>query len=306
MGLSHTYGKAEDDASIRTLHRALDLGITFFDTANVYGNGHNEELLALAFAGRRDEVVLATKFGNRMPSDPEEKRIIGTPSYARRQIEASLQRLGTDHVDLYYVHRIDTQVPIEDTVGELARLKEEGKIGAIGLSEAPADLLRRAHATHPIAALQSEYSIWERGVEESVLATARELGILFVAYSPLGRGFLAGAKPGGPDDRRTEHPRYQPDVMATNAARLAALEAVAKRLGATAAQISLAWLIHQQVVPIPGTRHIANLEANVAANAVTLDGGTLAELEAAFPVGETAGERFWPQSREHLLSLGLR
>ena len=306
MGLSHTYGRADDDASIRTLHRALELGLTFFDTANVYGVGHNEELLGRAFAGRWDRIVLASKFGNRMPTDPEERDIIGTPGYARRQVEASLRRLGTDHIDLYYVHRIDTQVPIEDTVSDLARLKEEGKIGAIGLSEAPADLLRRAHAVHPIAALQSEYSIWERGVEQSVLPTARELGVLFVAYSPLGRGFLAGAKPSGPDDRRVAHPRYQPDVMAANAGRLAALETIGERLGATVAQISLAWLIHQQVVPIPGTRHVANLEANVAANQIVLDAAPLADLEAAFPVGETAGERFWPQSREHLLSLGLR
>jgi aryl-alcohol dehydrogenase-like predicted oxidoreductase len=306
MGLSHTYGRAEDDASIRTLHRALELGVTFFDTANVYGQGHNEELMARAFAGRRDEIVLATKFGNRMQTDPEERGIIGTRGYARRQIEASLRRLGTDHVDLYYIHRIDPEVPIEETVGELAQLKQEGKIGAIGLSEAPADLLRRAHAVHPIAALQSEYSIWERGVEESVLPTARELGVVFVAYSPLVRGFLAGTVPTEADDRRNEHPRYQPDVMAANGVRLALLEDVAARLGATAGQISLAWLIHQQVVPIPGTRHIGHLESNLAANAIALDAATLAELGAAFPLGETAGERFWPQSREHLLSLGLR
>ncbi|CAN5174908.1 aldo/keto reductase [soil metagenome] len=306
MGLSSTYGQAEDENSIRTIHRALDLGIRFFDTANVYGNGHNEELLGRALAGRRDDVVLATKFGNRLPTDAEERKIIGTADYARRQVEASLRRLGTDHIDLYYLHRVDPETAIEDTVEGLARLKEEGKIGAIGLSEAPADLIRRAHAIHPIAALQSEYSIWERGVEDSVLPAVRELGITFVAYSPLGRGFLAGNVPTDPTDRRHQHPRYQPDVMAANAVRLAAIEAVAADLGATVAQLSLAWLIARDVVPIPGTRHIANLESNVAANDIILDAAALERLDAAFPAGETAGERFWPQAREQLLALGLR
>ncbi len=306
MGLSSTYGQAEDESSIRTIHRALDLGVTFFDTANVYGNGHNEELLARALTGRRDKVVLATKFGNRMPGDVEERKVIGTADYSRRQVEASLRRLNTDHIDLYYLHRIDPETPIEDTVEGLARLKQEGKIGAIGLSEAPAELIRRAHAVHPIAALQSEYSIWERGVEESVLPVVRELGIEFVAYSPLGRGFLANNRPVDPTDRRHEHPRYDPAVMATNAERLAVAEAIANRLNATVAQVSLAWLISRNVVPIPGTRHIANLEANLAANKLSLDAETAAELEAAFPLGETAGERFWPQAREQLLALGLR
>ncbi|HEX7872902.1 MAG TPA: aldo/keto reductase [Sphingobium sp.] len=306
MGLSGTYGTAQDESSIATIHRALDLGVTFFDTANVYGNGHNEELLSRALAGRRDGIVLATKFGNRLPGDPETRTIIGTPEYARRQVEASLRRLGTDHIDLYYLHRIDPETPIEDTVGGLAQLKQEGKIGAIGLSEAPAHLIRRAHAVHPIAALQSEYSIWERGAEQTVLPAVQELGITFVAYSPLGRGFLAGNVPTDPTDRRHGHPRYQPDVIAANATRLAVIEEVARRLGATVAQLSLAWLIARNVVPIPGTRHIANLEANVAANDIVLDATTLAELQAAFPVGETAGERYWPQSREGLLALGLR
>ncbi len=305
MGLSSTYGKAEDEASISTLHRAFDLGITFFDTANVYGNGHNEELLGRALGRRRDTVVLATKFGNRMPTDTEQRKIIGTADYARRQVEVSLRRLNTDHIDLYYLHRIDPQTEIEETVAGLARLKDEGKIGAIGLSEAPADLIRRAHAVHPIAALQSEYSIWERGVEASVLPVVRELGITFVAYSPLGRGFLAGNRPVDPADRRHEHPRYTPEVMEANAARLIVMEGIAQRLGATVAQLSLAWVIAQGAVPIPGTRHIANLEANVGANDVVLDDATLAELETAFPKGETAGERFWPQSREGLLALGL-
>ncbi|MET0239094.1 MAG: aldo/keto reductase [Sphingobium sp.] len=306
MGLSSTYGKAEDEASIATIQRALDLGITFLDTANVYGEGHNEEVIARAIAGRRDQVVLATKFGNKMPGDVEDRGVIGTADYARRQVEASLRRLKVEQIDLYYLHRIDPETPIEDTVGGLARLKDEGKIGAIGLSEAPPELIRRAHAVHPIAALQSEYSIWERGVEENVLPVVRELGITFVAYSPLGRGFLAGNRPVDPTDRRHNHPRYKPEVMSANAERLALIEAIAARLGATVAQLSLAWLIARDVVPIPGTRHIANLEANVAANAIDLDPATLAELETAFPVGETAGERFWPQAREQLLALGLR
>jgi len=306
MGLSSIYGKAEDENSIRTIHRALDLGVRFFDTANVYGNGHNEELLARALAGRRDGIVLATKFGNRMPTDGEERAVIGTADYARRQVEASLRRLRTDHIDLYYLHRVDPETAIEDTIEGLARLKQEGKIGAIGLSEAPADLIRRAHAVHPIAALQSEYSIWERHVEDSVLPTVRELGIAFVAYSPLGRGFLAGNVPTDPTDRRHQHPRYQPDVIAANAARLAMIEGIATDLGASVAQLSLAWLIARDVVPIPGTRHIANLETNVAANEIVLDATALERLEAAFPAGATAGERFWPQARAQLLALGLR
>ncbi|MGF7154348.1 aldo/keto reductase [Novosphingobium gossypii] len=207
MGLSHSYGQAEDEDSIRTIHRALDLGVTLIDTANVYGQGHNEELVARALEGKRDEVVLATKFGLRFGDDPESRHVNGEPAYARRRIEESLKRLRTDHIDLYYLHRVDPLVPIEDTVGELVRLKDEGKIGAIGLSEAPSDVIRRAHAVHPIAALQSEYSIWERTVEEDILATTRELGIAFVAYSPLGRGFLAGSRPTEENDRRHLPPR---------------------------------------------------------------------------------------------------
>lgn len=296
MGLSHSYGQAEDEASIRTIHRALELGVTLIDTANVYGQGHNEELVAKALAGKRDKVVLATKFGLRLGDDPEDRRVNGEPAYARRRLEESLKRLKVDHVDLYYLHRVDALVPIEDTVGELSRLKEEGKIGAIGLSEAPAEIIQRAHAVHPIAALQSEYSLWERHVEADILPTTEKLGIVFVAYSPLGRGFLAGNRPTEESDRRHAHPRFQPQAVEANSRRFAAIEKVAERVGATVGQVSLAWLLKRGVVPIPGTRHIAHLEDNLAANNLQLDAATIAELNEAFPAGTTVGDRYPPQS----------
>jgi aryl-alcohol dehydrogenase-like predicted oxidoreductase len=292
MGLSHTYGKADEAESLATLDRAVELGITFFDTADIYGSGHNEQLLAKAIHGRRDKLVIASKFGNRLDREQSGRALDGRPEYARSAVEASLRRLDVDHIDLYYLHRLDPQTPIEDTVGELARLKAEGKIGAIGLSEVDAKVLRRAHATHPIAALQSEYSLWTREVEAEILPTARELGIGFVAYSPLGRGFLAGAEPIEANDRRRQHPRFQADAIAANSQRRAVAEGVAKRLGATVAQVSLAWVLSKGVVPIPGTRHIAHLEANWAANDLTLDPASLAELEAAFVPGSTVGARY--------------
>lgn len=292
MGLSHSYGRADDAESVRTIHHALDLGITLIDTANVYGAGHNEELVGRALAGRRDRVVLASKFGLRLPDDPEDRRVNGSPAYARIQIEASLRRLNTDRIDLYYLHRVDPLVPIEDTVGELARLKDEGKIVAIGLSEAPADILRRAHSVHPIAALQTEYSLWTRDPEDEILPTARELGIGFVAYSPLGRGFLANNEPVEASDRRHQHPRFQPEAATANAVRRRAIERVAERLGASTAQVSLAWVLSKEVVPIPGTRHITHLDANWAANEIVLDDDAIAELEAAFEPGSTVGSRY--------------
>ena len=296
MGLSHSYGQAEDEASIRTIHRALDLGVTLIDTANVYGQGHNEELVAKALAGgKRDDVVLATKFGLRFGDDPEDRRVNGEPAYARRRLEESLQRLKVDHVDLYYLHRVDPLVPIEQSVGELALLKEEGKIGAIGVSEADANQIRRAHAVTPLAALQSEYSLWTREVETEILPTVRELGIGFVAYSPLGRGFLAGNLPIEAEDRRNLHPRFQQAAIAANARRRRIVEDVAERLYVTPAQVSLAWVLSKSVVPIPGTRHIAHLEDNVAADEIQLDAETIAELEAAFPHGATAGDRYPPE-----------
>jgi aryl-alcohol dehydrogenase-like predicted oxidoreductase len=292
MGLSHSYGQADETESLATLDRAIELGITFFDTADVYGSGHNEQLLGRAIRGRRHKLVIASKFGNRLDREASGRSLDGRPEYARSAVEASLRRLDVDHIDLYYLHRLDPQTPIEDTVGELARLKDEGKIGAIGLSEVDAQVLRRAHATHPIAALQSEYSLWTREVEAEILPTARELGIGFVAYSPLGRGFLAGAQPVEANDRRNLHPRFQADAVAANSVRRAVAENVAARLGVSVAQVSLAWVLSKGVVPIPGTRHIAHLEANWAAKDLVLDAAAVGELEAAFPPGSTVGARY--------------
>jgi aryl-alcohol dehydrogenase-like predicted oxidoreductase len=292
MGFSHSYGRADDAESRRTLDRAIELGIDFFDTADIYGHGHNEELLGKAIKGRRERLVIASKFGHRLDRETSGRTVDGTPAYARRAIEDSLRRLQVDHIDLYYLHRLDIDTPIEDTVGELARLKAEGKIGAIGLSEVDAATLRRAHAVHPIAALQSEYSLWTREVEAEILPTARELGVGFVAYSPLGRGFLAGSEPVDDHDRRRQHPRFQADAIEANRRRRAVAEGIAGRLGVTVAQVSLAWVLSKGVVPIPGTRHIAHLEANWAANEVRLDAAAVGELEAAFAPGSTTGARY--------------
>ena len=288
MGLSSSYGRADDTESLRTIHRAIDLGITFFDTASGYGDGHNERLLGRAIAGRRDQLIIASKFTHRRSGG-------GALISARDAVEASLRRLKVDHIDLYYLHRVDPLVPIGQSVSELARLQEEGKIGAIGVSEADADQIRRAHAVAPLAALQSEYSLWTRYVEAEILPTVRELGIGFVAYSPLGRGFLAGNLPTDADDRRKVHPRFQEEAVAINARRRRIIEDVAERLYVTPAQVSLAWVLAKGVVPIPGTRHIAHLEDNVAAEEVVLDEETIAELESAFPPGSTAGERYPPE-----------
>lgn len=292
MGLSHTYGHADDAESVRTIQHALDLGITLIDTANVYGKGHNEELVGRAIAGRRDEIVLASKFGIIPQGTAGDRRVNNEPAYAVEQLEGSLRRLNVERIDLYYVHRIDPTVEIEEIVGELVRQKDAGKIGAIGLSEASAETLRRAHAVHPIAALQSEYSLWTREVETEILPTARELGVGFVSYSPLGRGFLAGSEIVDAEDRRHQHPRFQPEAVAANARRRVTIERIAQRLGVSVGQVSLAWVLSKQVVPIPGTRRIAHLDANWAANAIALDQATIDELEAAFPLGSTIGERY--------------
>jgi aryl-alcohol dehydrogenase-like predicted oxidoreductase len=294
MGLSHVYGQADEAQSLRTLDRAVELGINFLDTADIYGVGHNEALLAKAIKGRRDRLVIASKFGNRLDRETSGRAQDGRPEYARQALEASLRRLGTDHVDIYYLHRLDPQTPVEDTVGELGRLQDEGKLRGVGLSEVDAATLRRAHATHPIAALQSEYSLWTREVEDEILPTTRELGIGFVAYSPLGRGFLAGSLPVEADDRRNIHPRFKPEAVAANSQRRAVAEDLAARLGVTVAQVALAWVLSKGVVPIPGTRHIKHLEANWAANEIALDPAHAAELEAAFAIGSTAGERYPP------------
>jgi len=288
MGLSSAYGAADDAESLRTIDRAIDLGITFFDTASGYGDGHNERLLGRAIAGKRDRLTIASKFTHRRGG-------AGDLISARAAVEASLRRLKVDHIDLYYLHRVDPLVPINQSVAELAELQREGKIGAIGVSEADADQIRRAHAVAPLAALQSEYSLWTRYVEAEILPTVRELGIGFVAYSPLGRGFLAGNLPTEADDRRNLHPRFQQAAIEQNARRRRIVEDVAERLYVTPAQVSLAWVLAKGVVPIPGTRHIAHLEDNVAANEIILDAETIAELEGAFPPGSTAGERYPPE-----------
>jgi aryl-alcohol dehydrogenase-like predicted oxidoreductase len=288
MGLSNAYGLADDAASVRTIHRAIDLGIVFFDTATGYGAGHNETLLGKAIADRRDGLVIASKFTHRATGSPADAKSIT----AREAVEASLKRLGLDHIDLYYLHRVDKTIPVEVSVGELGRLKDEGKIGGVGVSEVSADGIRRAHATYPLTALQSEYSLWTREVEIEILPTVRELGIGFVSYSPLGRGFLAGSEVIEPNDRRHQHPRFQPEAIAANSVRRKNIESVAKRLGVTSAQVSLAWVLSKTAVPIPGTRHVNHLEANWAANELSLDKETVAELEQAFPYGSTVGTRY--------------
>ncbi|VWX55068.1 aldo/keto reductase [Novosphingobium sp. 9U] len=285
MGLSHVYGQADEAESIRTLHRAIDLGVTFFDTATGYGSGHNEELLGRAIAGRRDSVVIASKFTHGQGGE-------GRKVSAREAVEASLRRLNVEQIDLYYLHRVDPQIPIEESVGQLGELRSEGKIAAVGVSEASAAQLRVAHAETPVDALQSEYSLWTRDVEAEILPLTRELGIGFVAYSPLGRGFLAGAGPIEDGDRRRIHPRFQAEAVAANTRRRATIESVAERLGVTPAQVSLAWVLSKGVVPIPGTRHIRHLEDNWAAGDIRLDDATLAELEGAFPRGATVGDRY--------------
>jgi aryl-alcohol dehydrogenase-like predicted oxidoreductase len=289
MGLSGVYGQSDDAASIATLRHAVELGVTFFDTASAYGAGHNEELVGRALREARSGLVIASKFthGQGGGGKPKVK--------AREAVEASLKRLGVDYIDIYYLHRVDHDVPVEESIGQLGRLVDEGKIGGVGISEASADQLRRGHATYPITALQSEYSLWTREVESEILPTARDLGIGFVAYSPLGRGFLAGATPTEAGDRRNIHPRFRADAVEANGRRRVVIENVAQRLGATPAQISLAWVLAKQVVPIPGTRHIAHLDANWAANGIVLDTATIAELDDAFPQGSTVGDRYPPE-----------
>ena len=278
MGMSMAYegGTTDDAESIRTIHRALDLGVTLIDTAEIYGPFVNEELVGRAIAGRRDEVVLATKFGLVSHAGEGPWNLDSSPANIRTAVEGSLRRLGTDHIDLYYQHRIDPNTPIEDTVGALAELVDEGKIGHIGLSEAWTGTIRRAHAVHPITALQSEFSLWTRDPEGELLATLRELGIGFVAYSPLGRGFLTGSitSPAdlGDDDSRKNHPRFTPEAFEQNLRIAGVTQDVAAEVGATPAQVALAWLLAQgeDIVPIPGTRRVQRLEENAAAGEVVL------------------------------------
>ncbi|MEV6240675.1 aldo/keto reductase [Lentzea sp. NPDC051838] len=297
MGMSEFYGATNDTDSIATIHRALDLGVNLLDTADVYGAGHNEQLLGRALAGRRrDEAVVATKFGSRVVDGTF--TVDSTPAYAKEAVDASLARLGLDHIDVYYLHRRDPEVPIEDTVGALAELVAAGKIRHIGLSEVNADTLRRAHAVHPIAALQSEYSLWERSLEAKVLPTTRELGITVVPYSPVGRGFLSGAITDvstlAEDDYRRYDPRFQGENLRQNLRLADQVRAVAADAGVTPTQLALAWLLHQgdDIVPIPGTKRISYLEENAAAADVELTADQLAQLEAALPPGAAAGLRY--------------
>ena len=276
MGMSDFYGPADDQVSLKVLNRAIDIGVNFLDTADMYGMGSNERLLAQVLKTRRSEVVLATKFGHVRGPDGAVLRIDGSPEYVKSACEASLQRLGVDHIDLYYQHRVDRKVPIEETVGAMAELVKAGKVRHLGISEAAAATVRRAAKVHPIAALQSEYSLWSRDVEQEVLPVCEELGIGLVAYSPLGRGFLTGdiksVNELDPGDYRRQNPRFQADNLPANLALVEALKEIAKARGCTAAQLALAWLLHRSphVVPIPGTRSIARLEENAAAAAIAL------------------------------------
>ncbi|KAA2251182.1 aldo/keto reductase [Solihabitans fulvus] len=299
MGMSEFYGETDETESIATIHRALDLGVTLLDTADMYGPFINEELVGRAIAGRRDQVVLATKFGFVRGEDPTDRSIRGDAAYVRQAAEASLRRLGVDHIDLYYQHRVDPSVPIEETVGALGELVTEGKIRHVGLSEAGAATIRRAHATHPITAVQTEWSLWSRDLEAEIVPTCRELGIGLVPYSPLGRGFLTGritsaADLGSGDFRQVGQPRFADGNLERNLALVERLRALAAERDVTAGQLALAWVLHQgaDVVPIPGTKRRKYLEENVAASFVELSTADLAAIEDAVPVDEVAGERY--------------
>lgn len=301
MGMSAFYGgRGDDAAAIAVIQRALERGVTLLDTADMYGPHTNERLVGRAIAGRRGQVVLATKFGVRLdPSDPQARGVDGRPEYVQAACEASLQRLGVEHIDLYYQHRVDPQVPIEETVGAMARLVEQGKVRWLGLSEAAPETIRRAHALHPITALQTEYSLWSREPEHNgVLHTVRELGIGFVPYSPLGRGFLTGAIRSPDDfedgDYRRSSPRFQGENFARNLALVAQVNAIAAARGISPGQLALAWVLAQgeDLVPIPGTKRLAYLEENLDALDVVLDADELARIDAVFPVDVAAGARY--------------
>jgi aryl-alcohol dehydrogenase-like predicted oxidoreductase len=301
MGMSEFYGPRDDAESLRTLEAALDLGIDFLDTADIYGSGHNEELVGRFLAGRRDRVAVATKFGIVRAAGSYERRVDNSPAYVRAACEASLRRLGVEAIDLYYVHRRDPSVPVEETVGAMAELVAAGKVRAIGLSEVSAETLRRAHAVHPVAAVQSEYSLWTRDPEAGVLAACRETGTSFVAYSPLGRAFLTGAVAApddlAPDDFRRGNPRFQGGALDRNRRLAETLADFARDRGATAAQVALAWLLAKDpgVIPIPGTKRVRYLTENAAAASLRLSPAEVDELDALFPPGAAAGDRYTPE-----------
>ena len=307
MGMSEFYGTTDEGEAIATIHRALELGIDFLDTADMYGRGANEKLVGKAIRDRREEVIVATKFGN-VRNDDGSREVRGDAEYVRQACEASLQRLGLDHVDLYYQHRVDRRVPIEETVGAMAELVEAGKVRYLGLSEASSETIRRAHAVHPISALQSEYSLWTRDPEDGPLATCRELGVGFVAYSPLGRGFLTGRFKSSADvpqeDYRRQTPRFQGENFDKNLALLDRVEAFAREKHCTLAQLALAWLLAQgeEIVPIPGTKRRKYFDENLGALKIILSADEIARIAEALPAGAAAGTRYVEQ---HMKALNL-
>ena len=302
MGMSEFYGARDEAESIATIHRALELGVTFLDTADMYGVGRNEELVGRALVGRRGQVILATKFGNMRGEDGSFKGVNGRPEYVRASCDASLKRLGVETIDLYYQHRVDPNTPIEDTVGAMAELVHAGKVRFLGLSEAAPATIRRAHKVHPIAALQTEYSLWSRDPEDEILPTVRELGIGFVPYSPLGRGFLTGSIRSIDDldagDYRRNSPRFQGENFAKNLRVVDDITAIAKEKGCTPSQLALAWVLAQgkDVVPIPGTKRRRYLEENAAAAAIVLGADDLARIGRALPLGIASGDRYAAQA----------
>jgi aryl-alcohol dehydrogenase-like predicted oxidoreductase len=298
MGMSEFYGPHDEAESVAVIQKAIDLGVTFLDTADIYGIGHNEELVGRALRGRREQVVLATKFGNVRGQDGTFQGVNGKPQYVQSACDASLRRLGTDVIDLYYQHRVDPNTPIEDTVGALAELVREGKVRFVGLSEAGSQTIRRAHAVHPISALQTEYSLWTRDPEDEILPTIRELGIGFVAYSPLGRGFLTGqikrVEDLAPDDWRRNSPRFQGENFQRNLRLVTEIESMASEKKCTSSQLALAWVLAQgqDIVPIPGTKRAHYLEENVVATRVRLDPEDLARIDRVLPHGAASGSRY--------------